>query len=242
MVQLTRKQREIQEREQLFVATGRRLLLERGYAGLTMDRIAEATEYSKGTVYQHFANKEDLLVAVLVGTCSTRRSLFERAAAFRGTPRDRMAAIGIAVEIFRAQHPDADAVEHLSREQSFREKATPETLLRLQASEQATLEICFGITRDGIAIGDLELAEEARISDITLGLWSLYQGTFAILDGMPTDELGFPDPLETMRQNAQRLLDAFDWKPLSTDTDLDAQRERILGEVFPEEREALEPS
>ena len=41
------------------------MLLERGYLGLTMDRIAKATEYSKGTIYHHFSSKEVLLEALV---------------------------------------------------------------------------------------------------------------------------------------------------------------------------------
>ena len=58
---VTRKQREIAQREDLILETARKMLLERGYLGLTMDRIAEEIEYSKGTVYQHFSSKEDLI-------------------------------------------------------------------------------------------------------------------------------------------------------------------------------------
>ena len=41
--------------------TARRLLLEIGYNGLTMERIAEAAEYSKGTIYNHFPCKEEII-------------------------------------------------------------------------------------------------------------------------------------------------------------------------------------
>ena len=60
---LTRKQREIREREQLILDVARDMLLTRAYLGVTMDRIAQEIEYSNGTVYQHFSNKEDVLVA-----------------------------------------------------------------------------------------------------------------------------------------------------------------------------------
>ena len=61
---LTRKQREIAEREQLILGIAAEMLVERGYLGLTMDRIAAATEYSKGTIYQHFPNKEEIVAAL----------------------------------------------------------------------------------------------------------------------------------------------------------------------------------
>ena len=49
---LAGKQRELLERHELFLEVGRAQLLEDGYEGLTIARIAETTGFSKGTVYQ----------------------------------------------------------------------------------------------------------------------------------------------------------------------------------------------
>ena len=35
-----------------------------GYLKLNMDRVGQAIEYAKGTVYRHFDNKEDIIVAL----------------------------------------------------------------------------------------------------------------------------------------------------------------------------------
>ena len=64
MSTLTRKQREVHQRELMLLDVARKMLIENGYAGLNMDRLAEATEYGKGTVYQHFSTKEDLVTAL----------------------------------------------------------------------------------------------------------------------------------------------------------------------------------
>ena len=79
MSTLTRKQREIQEREELILDVARDMLVERGYLGLTMDRIAKAIDYSKGTVYQHFASKEDLFAELAAGHMQGRIERFARA-------------------------------------------------------------------------------------------------------------------------------------------------------------------
>ncbi len=63
MTPLSRKQREIRDRELLILDNAAELLYQEGYAGLSMERIAEAIEYSKGTVYQHFKCKEEVLCA-----------------------------------------------------------------------------------------------------------------------------------------------------------------------------------
>ena len=54
------------EREQLILSEGEQLLAEQGYDGLIMDVLAERVGISKGTIYQHFATKEDLFSAILL--------------------------------------------------------------------------------------------------------------------------------------------------------------------------------
>ncbi len=45
-----RKEREFAQRQELFLETTRQMLLNIGYLNVTMDRIAQETEYSKGTI------------------------------------------------------------------------------------------------------------------------------------------------------------------------------------------------
>src|SRR5581483_8243141 len=62
---LSLKERQRQEREQLILRAARELLMERGYHDMSIDEIAERVGISKGTVYLHFASKEDLVLALL---------------------------------------------------------------------------------------------------------------------------------------------------------------------------------
>jgi AcrR family transcriptional regulator len=50
MTPAARKQRDIQQRQALILDVAQGMLLEGGYLGLNMDRIAEATGYAKGTI------------------------------------------------------------------------------------------------------------------------------------------------------------------------------------------------
>ena len=81
---LSRKQREVQGRQERILELARSMIVRDGYHGLSMDRIAEALEYSKGTIYQHFTCKEEILMALVNQTMERRLHLFQRAAAFRG--------------------------------------------------------------------------------------------------------------------------------------------------------------
>ena len=73
MNQLTRKQREFEQREQLILKIAREMLIQQGYLGLRMDHIADRIEYSKGTIYQHFPNKEEIILALANSAMNKRK-------------------------------------------------------------------------------------------------------------------------------------------------------------------------
>jgi TetR/AcrR family transcriptional regulator, fatty acid metabolism regulator protein len=63
--QPTLRERQRAERERLILEEAERMLSEEGYDGLVMDQLAENVGVSKGTLYQHFAKKEDLVGAIM---------------------------------------------------------------------------------------------------------------------------------------------------------------------------------
>src|SRR6476660_1302757 len=63
-VRLTQAQRKERTQAEL-VATARKVFLERGFHGASLDEIAERAGYSKGAVYSNFAGKDDLFLAML---------------------------------------------------------------------------------------------------------------------------------------------------------------------------------
>ena len=119
MEKLTRKERQRLEREQRILEVASQLLLERGYLGLTMDRIAREIEYSKGTIYQHFSCKEEIILALALQTMEKRKELFQRASSFRGRSRERLQAIGVAAELFVRLYSDHFKVEQIIRSDSI---------------------------------------------------------------------------------------------------------------------------
>ncbi|MBO0782851.1 MAG: TetR/AcrR family transcriptional regulator [Ktedonobacteraceae bacterium] len=60
---LREKQR--QEREALILETAERVFLEKGYHETSIDEIATRVGVAKGTIYLHFASKEDLVKAIV---------------------------------------------------------------------------------------------------------------------------------------------------------------------------------
>jgi AcrR family transcriptional regulator len=238
---LTRKQREIVAREELLLSVGRELVQKEGPRELTMDKVAAASEYSKGTVYHHFSSKEDLLAALACQTMEGRIRMFERASAFAGTSRERLTAIGIAEELFVLSN-EADFRLQMSIMQEYlRPAVKPERLNQIEMLEMRCMGITTGIVRDAIAQQDLVLPPNTSAEGLTMLLWGAYTGTFnmltcnrmldcPVLDTLPSDL----DPVANLRVNIQLLLDGYGWAPLSSDWDYQTSRKMILAEIFPE--------
>src|SRR5262249_55817619 len=142
---LTRKQREVHDREARILDLARSMIVEDGYHGLSMDRIAEAMEYSKGTIYQHFSCKEEIVIALLNQTMERRLDLFRRAAAYRGGSRERITAIGVAAELFFQLYPDHLHTEQTIRVSSVREKTSEQRRLCLESCEARCSEVVRGV-------------------------------------------------------------------------------------------------
>lgn len=61
----TLKEKQRQEREELILKAAEEVLSEKGYYETSIDEIAARVGVAKGTVYLHFASKEDLVTAIL---------------------------------------------------------------------------------------------------------------------------------------------------------------------------------
>lgn len=237
----SRKQREIRARTGLILRVARRLLLERGYLGLTMDRIAEASEYSKGTIYQHFPHKEEVVAALAIETAQQRVALFERGARFAGRTRERLLGVGVAAEVFLRLCPDHFKAEQITRAASIRDKISPERAAEMTRLERCCVGIATGVVKDALREGELSLPPGVEPETVSFGLWCLTYGVFTLLvtEEMPLEDMGFPDPLRLLNLNQNLLLDGYGWEPRSDCHDYEQVRERILREVFaPEALEA----
>ncbi len=237
MSTLTRKQREVHERELLLLDVARKMLVENGYAGLSMDRLAEATEYSKGTIYQHFSTKEDLVTALALQTMERRTLLFAKAATFDGRPRERFLAIGVADELFGRLHPHYYRSEMIIKMADLEERASAERLETFRRLECRCLADVTAIVEDAVAQGDLTLAPSVKPAEIVYAVFTLAIGTQTTLQIFRAvlEDLAIEDPLASSRNNMQALLDGLGWRPLRAEWDYDSTLRRIAREVFPNE-------
>lgn len=236
----TRKQRELAEREELILNTAQNILHQQGYAHLTMERIAEAIEYSRGTIYNHFSSKEDMVCSLCCRSINSLIDLFTRAAEYKGSSRERFSAIGIGYALYHQLHPmDAQNIQ-IIKINAVRDKISQQKLYEMEALEKQVTTIAMRIVHDAIEQNDLP-AEVKNVADsIVFGCWSMHYGAL-LLDqsDIPLESLGFSPVVQLLWLNTQKFLDGFNWRPLSTDTDNDAVFNKLSSDLYKNEIETL---
>jgi AcrR family transcriptional regulator len=231
-----RKKREYAQREDLIINTARKLLLDVGYLDLNMDRIAEATEYSKGTIYQHFSCKEEILVAMLFESAEQSGKFLLRGSNLQGVPRERMVAMALGYDLFVGLNPDHFKARLLVQNESIMRKASPTLQRKLEESNRHNMSIVSDVLRDGLTEGHVQLKEGITPEEVAFGLWTGALGAYVLMSSeVNLNALGVSDPKKAIWENMHALLDGFGWRPLSNELDYMETRVRIFREVFPQE-------
>lgn len=229
----TRKQRERQAREELILDLAYEMVVAEGYLGLNMDRLAAAAEYSKGTLYQHFTSKEDILLALTGRTLQIRSAMFKRATAFEGRTRERLLAVGVADELFVRLYPGHFRIESLVKANSIWEKASAERQQQMQQLEQWCLRLVNELVSEAAVLGDLSQQHDIPLEQITFGLWTMSLGVHTLFAAVePLETAGISNPYGQLRRNAHLYLDGLGWRPLFTEWDYEVTYQRIRTEIF----------
>jgi AcrR family transcriptional regulator len=229
-----RKERERAVREELILNHAQRILLREGFQNLHLDQLAEAIEYSKGTLYLHFKTKEDIALAVVTRALKERADFLERALQFQGGSRERVRAIGFACCHFANVYPDYYNVEMMLKSHSFWEKADEVRQRQYGMQGGRCFRTIHRVVTEGLQSGDLsqgKLSSEHIVFCIvstTIGSHIMGRNTHAMMMA------GIEDPLKALCDNVDVLLDGLGWKPLTGDLNHDEVDRRIKKELFPE--------
>lgn len=233
-----RKQREFSEREDLFLDAALDLIRRDGLLNLQMSRLAEKAEYAVGTLYLHFASKEDLLLALVTRVFRDYIALLRQAHAWNATTRERLFAVGVADLVFLRRYPDYFRIAQYSLcEVSWRAVSDTRRQAFLAANAPVS-EIVSGIVEDARRAGDLP-PDGQSTQDIAVGVWALCGGfhSLAHAEGLLAD-YAITDPYRSMCRQLLCLLDGYRWQPVSVTSDASAVERliaRVLGEVFNED-------
>jgi AcrR family transcriptional regulator len=210
MEKMSRKQREIRQREAQILNVARQIFISDGYHGLSMEKIALQMEYAKGTIYGHFPNKEEIMIALANEALQKRTAMFRKAASYKGITRDRLTAIGAANELFVRRFPDHFSVEQLLRSHSIWDKTSEKSRSTMLMCESRCIETVSGVMRDAIACGDLEMPAGIAPEEFIFGLWSMSLGAYSIISTSRTlPDIGITNPHYAVRRNMSLMVDGL---------------------------------
>lgn len=230
-----RRQREFEDRERVFLDCARDLIRDEGLLNLQMSRIAEKSEYAVGTLYKHFASKEDLLLALSAVDTEKHVQMFQRAAQWKASPRDRMAAIAVADMIFVRRNPDYFRLGQYVFTEVVWGAASPERRAASLTASEPIGDVVVGIVNDAVAAGDLDL-NGLSAEELCTGLWALSAGTHSLVHAEGVlEDFNVREPYRLMCLHTQIMLNGYGWRPLVDVGDgaaLDALIKRISNEVF----------
>jgi AcrR family transcriptional regulator len=232
-----RRQRQFAEREQLFLDTAWELIRRDGLLNLQMGRLAAECDYAVGTLYQHFASKEDLLLALAGSSMSGRIELFQRVADWAAPSRERMLGFAVADVLFAEHEPEFFRLSQYVSTQvvwAATSAARRETVL---GACRPLGELVDRVVNAAIAAGDVD-SGAFDSQELGCGLWAMCEGMHQLVhaDGV-LDMQRVTRPYHLLLRQANALLNGLGWRPLLTPDDGAAQRAllaRMMQELFPD--------
>lgn len=237
---LTKKQQAIADREIELILLAKSLVQEQGFGNLTMDKLTAMSPYSKGTIYNHFCSKEDVIIALCIHSLRTESLLFARSAEFEGSSRERVIAMHVSYRIYARMEPVLSTCAIMAKSPWVLEKASPERVKELNELEEQLIDYADDLINRAVESGDLKFSPGIGSDSIVFANWSIAFGSNALAQNASNSRCikRIQDPFSVLH-NANMLLDGLDWKPLSTEWDYRKTWQRVETELFNDEIEYL---
>ena len=228
---IARRQRDIARREQAMLDAAQALIQRDGLLSLQMARVAEESGYAIGTLYKHFASKEDLLVTLATRNSLDRVELFERAVAWTGGTREKMRAVVLADLLIMREQPEHFRLAQFVWTEVVWGAASAESRRRALDACRPLSDLIEGIAREARERGDLPADCRLSPTALTMGPWLMTIGmhTLAQQQGMLNPKLA-QDPYRELVQQLQYLLNGYGWQPLFDTADAGAL-DRLVAHV-----------
>ena len=236
---LTRKERVVAERHNLFLSIARQMMHEEGFHQLSMDRVADNAEYSKGTIYQHFPNKEEMLIQLCNRSMNSLRALGQRAVDYPGNHRERCLAFQFAHDIWQRLEPEDVCMMHNLHTDGLMDKVSAKSREIHDQLEQTIIDQVASIVQDAKDARDLPNSS-LNAAEYVFGLWSLCHGGQLLRTyNLPLDSFGIRDPGRTITVIAQAALNGFGWQPLMNEAQTDELLTKLRTDYFRAEVEKI---
>jgi len=238
---LTKREQKIADREVELLDVAEAIMAHEGFSGLTMDKLVASCDYSKGTVYNHFSNKEDLFCALCIKSIRIIMSQTKRALAFEGSLREQCLALCYVQRLHSQLHPTLFLCVLLAKTPAVQERASVGRLALQSELEQEMTLLVDALFAKALAEGKIAQVGEDHIENLSFTMWSVCFGANALLIGArDAKAIARLNGDQALLFNLNALLDGIGWQPLSNSWDYQATWQRIATEIFSAEVAALQ--
>jgi len=236
----SKKQQAIADREQELLRIAHQLVEAEGYANLTMDKLTAASPYSKGTIYNHFCSKEDVITALCNTALRHEISLFKKAELFNGSSREKALALHQAYLLSAKMQPILFNCLLTAKSPWVQEKSSPARLTVQQELEKEVTQMVDRLLQQAIDKNELQPKADANVALMAFANWATSFGCIALLssasESYSIERLQGAHPFLF---NLNCLLDGMNWLPLSAEWDYCQSWLRIEKEIFSAELQLL---
>lgn len=167
--------------KELVLEAAQRLLLQYGYAGLSMRELAKQSGLAKGTIYHHFPDKRAILLSVLERDIAIARQHIEAAAA-TGNGKDGCAARlrRVIATFFQLQQERRLLILLALRDAAGRD---PQVCALLRRYRQELVQPIAAIFDEAIAAGELRPVNVEMTAMSLLGMLQGFVAQRMLLEG-----------------------------------------------------------
>jgi len=231
------KQQKRAEREQLIAEQAIALFVEKGFLGVRMAEIAKTCDLAMGTIYSHFAAKEDLLMGCATRLVREEKGIYQGIISSDATAMQRIVT-GFTVNWLIAQHhPGLVEIENLSLMPSVWSRANPQrirelNILREEFFDMANVVVLEMLNNDlnGYALIN-HAARQELATLLNHGMWGLCVGLnstaqsgIASVGGTHHESCSY----KHFTTNVIHFLKGYGWAETEPEKVFDACREKAL--------------
>jgi AcrR family transcriptional regulator len=169
-----RKEREKERRRQQIMVAAKRVFVEKGFSGATMEDIAKEAELSAGTLYLYFKNKNELYASLTLRVMQYLNIRLEHLQSDKESDlRTKISNIKSAlIDVYEFDPLILRNLFHLQSSEVLK-NLSPELIEEIKSVGQKALEKLAVMFQQGIQKGICFQHQPAAVADI---VWALFSG------------------------------------------------------------------
>lgn len=225
------------EREFFILDSALDLVEQGGIATLTIDKLVREAPLSKGTIYNHFTGKEDLLLALCNRSMGVLAELFKRGESFHGISREKAFAISFGCMLYTRLNSSQFMLIITAKSTNITDKSSQaryDEHIRLEGKLIASMMRVF---QQAIDSDELTLPKGINLQQASFAFWSLGFGINTLLSQYIDGCTASPNLLIEceMLNSSNILFDGLRFKPFSDEHDWSETVKKLKQDTFKKE-------